>query len=154
MGKRQTIRFVLFALLIGLFAYYLYRYFGIEQFVDQDPPAIRALDKVMRNYTKLEKQLHAKKITEKDNVLYNVTDDLTEKRRLYILKPTNEQEVTYDSLRADLTRYITMYNKMIIDYNLDLLNMNVEEILAEKPYIQPTITTPIFQPSDTYTGKV
>jgi hypothetical protein len=42
---------------------------------------------------------------------------------------------------------------MVIDYNLDLLNMTIEDILAESPYIQPTITTPVYKSSDTYTGK-
>jgi hypothetical protein len=154
MGKRQTIRFVLFSLFTVVFVYYLCREYSIERFQDQEPPAIQALDKVVHQYKKLETQLNKRKITEKNNIIFNVQDDLKEKRRLYILKPTNEQEVTYDSLRVDLIRYISIFNKILVDYNVDLLNMNIDDIMSEKPYIRPTITSDVLQSSDTYTGKI
>jgi len=143
----------LFAILIGISVFLAYRYYTIERFEDPQPPAVRGIDKVLHRYKLLEKQLGVHKVTGKDNLLENARDDLTEKRRLYILKSTNEPQVTYDDIRVALTRYITIFNKMVIDYNLDLLNMTIEDILAESPYIEPTITTPVYKSSDTYTGK-
>ena len=159
MVKKGSIK-ILYILSIGLFIGFLilvfFRKKGLEHFTDTSEPdseALRAVNKILKKYTKLKAELEKKKITYKDNFIENVFEELNEMADKYKHKDTTSDDVTHSAIREKIKKYVQFYNKIIKDYNLDLLNIKFEDILDDKPLEKQATYSERYKSTDTYQGE-
>ena len=103
----------------------------------------------IKDYEIIKKQ----KITEKDDLIQTIQDDLSEMDHLYRKKLINERQVTYETIQTQVIKYISVFNKIVIDYKLNLLDIKVKNILEKQSYARPNTTVNVYDSTDTYEGE-
>jgi len=144
-------------MIIGFMIFFVFLLFiknRIEYFEDLEyTDALQAIKKMLDKYSTLLDKLHKKKIHEKDNAIQIIQDDLKEMDYLYRKKITNERQVTYNTILTQIKNYIAVFNKIVIDYNIDMLDIKVKDILGQGLYDRPNTTASVYKSTDTYEGE-
>jgi len=97
----------------------------------EDTMPLVAIKKMKKKFTLLSNELRKQKITEKDDLIQTIQDDLSEMDYLYRKKLITERQVTYETIQTQILKYINIFNKIVIDYKLNLLDIKVKDILEK-----------------------
>ena len=125
-----------------------------ERFQNSDDNIpLLAIKKMKKKFTLLSNELHKQKITEKDDLIQTIQDDLSEMDHLYRKKLINERQVTYETIQTQIIKYISVFNKIVIDYKLNLLDIKVKNILEKQSYTRPNTTANVYESTDNYEGE-
>jgi hypothetical protein len=112
-----------------------------------------AIKKMKKKFTLLSNELHKQKIREKDDLIQTIQDDLSEMDHLYRKKLINERQVTYETIQTQILKYISVFNKIVIDYKLNLLDIKIKDILEKQSYSRPNTSVNVYVSTDDYEGE-
>jgi len=125
-----------------------------EQFENSDDNIpLLAIKKMKKKFTLLSNELHKQKIREKDDLIQTIQDDLSEMDHLYRKKLINERQVTYETIQTQILKYISVFNKIVIDYKLNLLDIKIKDILEKQSYSRPNTSVNVYVSTDDYEGE-
>ena len=116
-------------------------------------PALNALKKLSNKFKELSKKLHKQKITVKDDIIQTIQDDIQELDLLYRKKLTTERQVTYETIQTEVEKYVNIFNKIVVDYKVDMLDIKVKDILEQNSYDRPNTTVGVYKSKDSYKGE-